>query len=84
VYKVLALYSPPYTLSPPPPHHCYQPPQDLFHPPVLRFCKEKINDIFETFLFVETIAGMGGEEIKKNDGGGKFQYDTFNTLLELL
>jgi hypothetical protein len=26
---------------------------------------------------VETIPGMGGEGIKENDGGGKFNYDWY-------
>jgi hypothetical protein len=29
---------------------------------------------------VETIPIMEGEGIKKNDGGGEFKYDIFNTL----
>jgi hypothetical protein len=29
---------------------------------------------------VDTIPGMGGREIKKNDGGGEFNYDIFDIL----
>jgi hypothetical protein len=29
---------------------------------------------------VRTIPGMGGEEVKENDGGGKFKYDIFDAL----
>jgi hypothetical protein len=29
---------------------------------------------------VEHIPGMRGGEIKENDGGGKFNYDIFDTL----
>jgi hypothetical protein len=46
VYTVFALYSPSYTLSPPPPSsHWYQLPsrEDLFYPPILWFCKWKKN-----------------------------------------
>jgi hypothetical protein len=28
----------------------------------------------------ETIPGMGGGERKENDGGGEFNYDTFDTV----
>jgi hypothetical protein len=43
VYTVFAPYSPSHSLSPPPPlSHWYQPPkEDLFHPPILWFCKRK-------------------------------------------
>jgi hypothetical protein len=47
-YIVFALYSPSYTLYPPPPSHWYHllPRQDLFLPPVLQFCKRKEKEIF--------------------------------------
>jgi hypothetical protein len=32
---------------------------------------------------VESISGMRGKGIKKNDGGGKFRYDIFDILYEL-
>jgi hypothetical protein len=42
VYTVSAPYSPTFTISsPPPPSLWYQTPQDLFCPPVLRFCIRK-------------------------------------------
>jgi hypothetical protein len=48
VYTIFALYSPSFTLSPllPPPLVPTLPRQDLFYPPVLRFCKRKKKDIF--------------------------------------
>jgi hypothetical protein len=29
---------------------------------------------------VETVPGIRGGEMKENSGGGKFKYDTFDTL----
>jgi hypothetical protein len=33
---------------------------------------------------VKTITGMLGEWMKENDGGDKFNYDTFDIVQELL
>jgi hypothetical protein len=33
---------------------------------------------------VETVPGMGEEEIKENGGGGEFKYDIFDIWSELL
>jgi hypothetical protein len=33
---------------------------------------------------VETVPGIGGEEMKESSRGGEFKYDVFDTLQELL